>query len=120
MQRQVEIHATEQHQCDPNHPGIVHRAAVELNEDAGSAADAAVDADADADADGDGDADEHADADVDGDVALQEQPVLRQMLRSVLRYYRFEQTVENRLRELGKVVCAVRLGDLSKSRYVAR
>lgn len=70
MQQQVEIHATEQHQCDPTHPGIVHRVAVELNEDAGSAADAAVDADADGD--GDGDADEHADVDVDEDVALQE------------------------------------------------
>lgn len=41
-------------------------------------------------------------------------------LRSVLQYYRFEQTVVNRLHELGKVVCAVRLGDLSKSKYVVQ
>lgn len=116
MQRQVEIHATEKRQYDPTHPGIVHQVAVELNEDAGNVADVAVDADAD----GDEDAGEHADADVDEDVVLQEQPVLRQMLQSVLQYYRFEQTVENRLRELGKVVCAVRLGGLSKSRYVVQ
>lgn len=56
----------------------------------------------DADADGDEDVGEHADADVDEDVVLQEQPVLRQMLQSVLQYYRFEQTVENRLREPSK------------------
>lgn len=43
-----------------------------------------------------------------------------QRLRNGPQYYRFEQTVVNRLRELGMVVCAVRLGALSKSRYVAQ
>lgn len=111
-QRQVETHATEKHQYDPVRPGIAHRVAVELSEDAGNVADVA----ADADAGGDGDVDEDADADVE----LQEQPVSMQRLRSVLQCYRFEQTVVNRLHELGKVVCAVQLGDLSKSRYVVQ
>lgn len=75
----METHATEKHQYDPTHPGTVHQVAVELNEDAGNAADVAVDADADedADVDADADADVHVDADVDVDVdvVLQEQQV---------------------------------------------
>lgn len=72
VQRQVETHATEKRQYDPNHPGIVHQVAVVLNVDAGNVADVAVDVDVgedvDADADADGDVDVHADADADADV----------------------------------------------------
>lgn len=81
MLRQVETHATEKHQYDPARPGIVHRVAVELSEDAGNVADVAADADADADvdvhvdADADVDVDVDEDVDVDADAVQQEQQV---------------------------------------------
>lgn len=85
------------HRYGPTHQGRVHRAAVALGEDADSAVDGAADADG-------------------------AQPKLRammQMVQSVLRYYKFEQTVASRLRELGKVVYVVLLDDLSKWKCVA-
>lgn len=84
-------------QYGPNHQGRVHRDAVALSEDADSVVDEVVDADA----------------------AQPEQQETMQKLRSVLQYYKFEQMVVSRLRELGKVVYVVLLDDLSKWKCVA-
>lgn len=86
------------HRYGPTRRGIFRRVAVALNEDADSVVDEVVDAGA----------------------AQPEPPETMQRLRSVLRYYKLEQTVASRLREPGKVVYAVQLGDLSKWKCAVR
>lgn len=90
------------HRYGPTRRGIFRRVAVALNEDADSVVDEVVDVDADAGA------------------AQPAPPETMQRLRSVLRYYKLEQTVVSRLREPGKVVYAVLLGDLSKWKCAVR
>lgn len=92
--QQGEKHAREKHRHVPVHQVKGHLASAVPSVDVDNASDEA------------------------GDAARPGQPVSMQMVQNVHRGYKFEQMVVSKLREPGKVVCEVQLGDLNRLRYV--